>query len=289
MSRTPVFKRVVFGMHHGTPDDDALRSVAEFAKIMQMSLLGLYAEDPQLIGLAALPFVREFRPLGGGWRPLDVDRLSREIRLAAECVEQQFARTAEEMSIDSDFMVVKGSASNMIATISEAGDIVVVAEPTSPADRATHQPTMLAEAAFRSAAAVLFLPHRVARRTGPIVAIATEAGDLAVRAAIDVATAVGEKLVLVATDPAAGQKSALGNHNGPIGLEVERLAPKLARLTDAVGVCSAVAHVAERLVVMTRGAFDDAVPAMVAAMRHVPVLVVEPPARRDPDEAPSTG
>lgn len=65
MSRKSPFKRIVVGMHHGAPDDDTLRAVAELAELMHMPLLGLYAEDPGLLDLAGLPFAREFRPLGG--------------------------------------------------------------------------------------------------------------------------------------------------------------------------------------------------------------------------------
>jgi len=276
----PAFKRIVLGMHHEAPDDDSLRIVAEFAEIMHMPLLGLCAEDPVLIGLARLPFAREFRPLGGGWHPLDVDRLRLDVRLAAERLEHRFARTVKDLSIDTSFRVVKGSISQMIAAVSEAGDIVVVTESVNPADRATHQSAVLVEAAFRSDAAVLLLPHRIARRGGPVVAIATEADDTTVRAAAGIAAAIGERLVLVESGQAAGHQPALRNH-GLVDFEVEHLVPKIARVTDAAGICSVLAHCAERLVVMTRGAFDDATPAMVASLRHIPVLVVEPPAQHD--------
>lgn len=135
--------------------------------------------------------------------------------------------------------VVKSSTSNMIAALSEAGDIVVVTEPADPADRATHQAAVLVNAAFRSDAAVLLLPHHIARRGGPIVGIATEADDPAVRAAAGVAAAIGEKLVLVESDQAAWRQSALSDP-GVADLEVERLAPKLVRLTDSSGICSAL-------------------------------------------------
>jgi hypothetical protein len=269
MSKSAPFKRIVLGVNHGAPDDNILRTVAELAEVMNMPLLGLYAEDPGLIDVAGLPFVREFQPLGGGWRSLDVDRLSREVELAAGRLEQRFSRSVKDLSIETSFRVIKSSTSNMIATISEAGDIVVVAEPANPADRATHQSAVLIEAALRSDAAVLLVPHRIARRGGPIVAIATEPDDAAVRAAAGIAVAIGEKLVLVESNRAADQQFAPG-------LEVEHLTPKIARLTDAAGICSALAHVAERLVVMTRGVFDDAAPGIVASMRHIPVLIVEP-------------
>jgi len=228
------------------------------------------------------------RALGGGWRRLDVEQLSHEVKLEGERLEYRFAKSVKDVSIDSSFRVVRSSASKMITTFSEAGDIVVVTEPVNPADRATHQAAVLVEAAFRSDAAVLLLPQRIARRGGPIVAIATEADDPAVRAAAGIAAAIGEKLVLVESDQAARHQSTLSDRAGA-DLEVERLVAKSMRLTDATAICAALSHVAERLVVMTRGAFDDAVPAMVASMRHIPVLVAEPAADRSQNgEAPAS-
>jgi len=280
MSAKPAFKRIVLGMHHGAPDDDSLRIAAEFAEVMQMPLLGLYAEDPGLIGLAGLPFVREFQMLGGGWRPLDVERLSDEVKLAAGQLERRFARIVKDLSVETSFRVVKGATSNVFAAISEAGDIVVVSEPANPADRATYQSAVLIDAAFQSNAAVLLLPHHLARQSGPVVAIATEADDPAVRAAAGIAAAVGEKLIVIEATEAEGSQST-PRDLGMSGLAVEHVAPPFGRLTDAPEICSAIAQVTERLVVMTRGALDDAVPAMVAATRHIPVLVVEPSARPD--------
>jgi hypothetical protein len=287
MSRKPPFKRIVLGMHHGAPDDDTLRTVAELAELMHMPLLGLYAEDPVLVSLASLPFMREFRALGGGWHPLDVEQLSHEVRLAGERLEHRFARTVKNVPIDSSFRIIRGSTSKMIAAFSEAGDIFVVTEPANPADRMTHQAAVLIEAAFRSDAAALLLPHRLARRRGPIVAIATEADDPAVRAAAGIAAAIGEKLVLVESDQAAGHQSVLSDR-AVADLEVERLASKSMRRIDATAICSSLSHVAERLVVMTRGAFGDAVPAMVASIRHIPVLVAEPADRSQNAEVPAS-
>jgi len=69
-----------------------------------------------------------------------------------------------------------------------------------------------------------------------------------------------------------------GEHGeSPVG----RLPPERLYRIAAPEICSAIAQVTERLVVTTRGALDDAVPAMVASTRHIPVLVVEPSARPD--------
>ncbi len=97
------FKRMVLGMHHEVPDEESLRKVAELAQILNVPLLGLCAEDPELIGVAALPFVREFRTLGGGWRPLDAEQLRRDVKLAAEHLERRFAKAVRDLTIDASF------------------------------------------------------------------------------------------------------------------------------------------------------------------------------------------
>jgi hypothetical protein len=101
------------------------------------------------------------------------------------------------------------------------------------------------------------------------------------------AAPIGEKLVPVEFDQAARHQSVLSGR-AVADLEVERLASNSMRLIDATAICSALSHVAERFVVMTRGAFGDAVPTMVASIRHIPVLVAEPADRSQNAEVPAS-
>ena len=53
-------------------------------------------------------------------------------------------------------------------------------------------------------------------------------------------------------------------------------------LPDPAICAQAFRQTQERLVVMTRGAFEDATASAIAAARRVPVLVIEPPTGTKP-------
>jgi hypothetical protein len=53
------------------------------AALLRAQLCGLFIQGDELSSLAGLPFAREFRPLGGGWRSIDQNELSRELEAAA--------------------------------------------------------------------------------------------------------------------------------------------------------------------------------------------------------------
>ena len=62
-----------------------------------------------------------------------------------------------------------------------------------------------------------------------------------------------------------------------LGLAVERISAARTALPDPAICAQAFRQTQERLVVMTRGAFEDATASTIAAARRVPVLVIEPP------------
>jgi hypothetical protein len=76
-----MFKRLVVGLEPSAPDR-AMRLAVELAELLDLDLLGLFLEDPGLRDLAAIPFVREFRSLGGGWRPIEIDQLTHDLEVA---------------------------------------------------------------------------------------------------------------------------------------------------------------------------------------------------------------
>ena len=104
------------------------------------------------------------------------------------------------------FEVVRGSATETIAALSHAGDIVVVMQPATPAERATQQFSSFQEAALRSAAAVLIFPPRLARQSGAVVAIAAVPNDPSVQAASEIARALNEDLVIMEISAGAAGK-----------------------------------------------------------------------------------
>lgn len=274
------FKRLVLALQPAAPDR-GLQVAAELADLLQVELLGLCLEDSGLRDLAGLPFAKEFRGLSAGWQPIDLERLSRDLELAARGLERMFDAAVKELSTTARFEVMRGRLAESIAAISRSGDIFVVMEPVSPAERATSQFAGLSEAAFSSTAAVLLVPQRIVRRKGPIVAIAAMPDDPSIHAAAALAIAAKEELVIIDANHHQVSIDTARLSGGETGLKVAQLVAAKTAFPDPAACTQAFRHLQERLIVMTRGAFDDSVASIIASARRVPVLVIEPPKRED--------
>lgn len=273
-SQSPSFKRLVLGLQPNAANR-SMRFAAELADMLQLELLGLFLDDSSLRDLAHFPFVREFRGPAGGWQPIDIERVSRDIEVAAGNLKRIFEQATQELEMAARFEVARGSLAESIAAISRADDILAIVEPFNPAERATSQFAWLSEAAFRSRAAVLLVPSRIRRSRGPIVAIAAAADDPSIHAAARLAIAAREELVIIDADHRQAGENYARKLAGETGLQEEQIAAARSAFPDPVACAQAFRHLQERLVVMSRGAFDPAVASTVAAARQVPVLVIE--------------
>ncbi len=257
MTHALEFRRIVLGLPYRVPPH-AVQLAAEFARLLRLDVHGLFAEEESLRGLAALPFAREFHPLGGGWRPLDIEQLSRDLDIAKRNAEKAFAETAKTLETACRFEVVRGSMAETLASISRASDIVLITEPETEAERITAQFRSVVDAAMRSLAAVLLVPSRVARRSGVIVAVAAGPGDPSIEVAKALAGAANTDLVVVEPFKSGGE-----------GPRAE------ARRTPTIWqVGSALEKIRERLIVMTRS--EESPPSIIASLRRVPILILEP-------------
>jgi len=283
--RSHAFKRLVLGLQPGA-SGRAMKAAVEFADLLGLDLLGLFLEDPHLKELAGMPFLREFKLLGGGWRPIDLDRLSRDFELAARNAERIFAEAARELSTKWQFEVVRGLTRENFASVSRSGDIIMIVQPANPAEHATRQFAWLAEAAFRSASAVMLAPPQAVRPAGPIIAIAASPHDPAIRTAATIATAVGEELVIVQAYTGVADDGVRKLSEQP-GLKISKVAAGLNLLLDPSSLSSLLGQLKGRLLVLTRGA--TAIDALVLAglFRHMAVLAIEP-ADTLPNAAPQT-
>jgi hypothetical protein len=173
------------------------------------------------------------------------------------------------------FEVLRGATAEILTSISCTEDILMIVEPAHAADRATRQFTAMSEAAWRSRAAVLLVPPRLARAAGAIVAIAAAPDDPAIEAAAAIAAAAAEELVIVELPPGAGSRSAT-EFAGATGARPRILRVPPGTASHRAAVLAALGPLRERLVVMTRAGTDGAIAALIASQRGVPVLVVEP-------------
>jgi hypothetical protein len=261
-----------------------VRLAVELADLLHLELLGLFLEDTSLRDLAHIPFAREFRPLGGGWHTIELDRLSHDFELAARNIERMFTSAARHLTTKHQFEVARGPTAKTIATISRTDDIIMIVEPIRPAERATQQFSWLMEAAFQSAAAVMLVPPNIVRTKGPIVAIAATPDDPSIQAAAAIAVASKEDLVIIEADGHGTDGQYIQTVVADSGLSIKRIAATKVVLPDPATCAQPFRQTQERLIVMTRAAFEDVVALTIAAARRVPVLVIEPPAA--PNSAP---
>ena len=252
-----------------------MRLAADLAGLLNLELLGLFLEDSCLRDLAAIPFAREIRSLGGSWHRLNLDELTQDLDLAARNAERMFAEVAKRLPIKCQFEVMRGATAESISAISRTDDIVMVTEPINAAERATGQFQWLVEAAFQSAAAVLLAPTQIARNTGPVVAIAASADDPSLRAAALIANAAKEKLVVLDVGKIGAGDPSIKRLADGLGLAFEYIAAGDIRLSDRDSCAQALRGLQERLVVMTRNALAHNVATSIASARHIPVLVIE--------------
>jgi hypothetical protein len=262
MTRAPLgFTRMVLGLHQSAPRRATALAV-EFAALFDIELLGLFIEDLGLRHLSGIPFAREISSLGGGWRPIEPARATREPNLAAGDVERRFAEAARGLG-RRQFEVVRAGAAEAFAAILRSGDIVAIGAPLAAAERAAEPFASLLEAAYRSSAAVLLAPARPARSAGPIAAIAAGPDDPSIAAAAAIAEATGEDLVVVDLRAGAAED----------WLAARRAAgPGLAFSDEALP--QALQALRERMAVVSRGAVANRIALTIAATRGLPTLSV---------------
>jgi hypothetical protein len=176
--------------------------------------------------------------------------------------------------------VVRGFAADAFAAISRSGDIVVIMEPASPAERMTQQFLRMQEAGFPSAAAVLIMPPQLARRSGAVVAVAATPNDPSIQPAAEIAAALKQDLLIIEVSQDLRPQESMVEI---VDLKTKRVFVDKDALSRAPAIASVFRQLNERLVVITRGAFGEEVPSLIASLRSVPVLVIEAAERSDED------
>jgi len=199
----PDFKRMLLRLPHDRQDYAAVGVIAELADLFGVDLIGTYVEDLDLRGLTDLPNVREFR--AGAWRPFSSEQLAQDVALAAREAERLFLKNAGQYRPKLSFRLAQRTDSRE----ADIEDIIVVIEPNSAIERATHQFTKLVEAAFRSTSSILLVPSHARRPAGPIIVVTSGPDDPATAAALAVASSSRERLILIPSQPSLSLSSVL--------------------------------------------------------------------------------
>jgi hypothetical protein len=268
-SRGHGFKRLVLGLRPG-PSHPAVKLGVQLADVLQIDLLGLFLDDANLRQLAGIPFARELRSLGGGWQPIESDRLTRELELAARNTERLFVEAARPLGARGRFEVMQAVTAEAVTSVSRADDIVMISDPSRFVD--PQQFLSFSRAALQSDASIMFAPPCPARSSGPVVAIAPRAGDPSVDVAAAIAVAAGEDLIVVGE----GASGTFGRSEGKSSVHARVHVQRTYGFGDARALDHALQDLRERLLVCTRGGISDDTARSLAALRRLPVLLIGP-------------
>ncbi len=271
------FKRVVLGLHLGRADPSSLRLAAELADLLDIDLSGLFIIDEGLLATAELPFARELRRLGGGWHPLRTDQLGQHLEGAARQARQLLAQAAKTWRITTSFEIARGSTARVLATVPQLGDILIITEPGTPAERLSEPFASLLDRALQSAAYVMLIPARLERTRGPVIAIAMTPTDASVAIAAAIAAAAKETLIVVETYGREAGEAVGAAVFAAAGLAVTRMTVPGAAAPDRDKIATLLGRLNERFVVMSRDAAREKFPpSLIVAERRVPVLIDRP-------------
>lgn len=109
------------------------------------------------------------------------------------------------------------------------------------------------------------------------MAVAAASDDPSIQAAASIAMAAGAELVIVEARESVALDSHIQKLASETGLTIRHVALGESLLFGSATFSPTFHELHERLVVMTRGVFEDAVTLTIASARRVPVLIVEPP------------
>jgi len=238
------FTRIVLGLDQRALDRTALRFAADFAKLLQLDLVGLFAEDPSLARLSDMPDLREFRLLEKQWRSIEGRSLTGDVERCVEVARRALDETARTIGVSRHFEVVRARLLEAVGSISRQQDIVMVSESRAAPHLPGESFAEIVAAALATPAAVLVVPSRIARQHGPILAISETGDDTNLASARAIAAAANERLTIIA----------------PRDVDLAQPWP-----VDRVG---------ERLIVMPRRIGGGLTAVSVSSRRRVPVLVL---------------
>jgi hypothetical protein len=259
------FQRVVLGLQHHSAKQ-GLSLAIEMAALLRLDLCGFFVKEESLGRLAALPFSRELRPLGGGWRPLDEAGLAQDLELAAIRAQRLFEETVKGRGVTSQFQVVNGSLLETLALLSRGGDIVVLSTPSGTAALGAPALPALVETAIRTTGAVMLVSEGARWRRGPIVALATTRDDPSINVAAGIAAQAKDELFVF---EAYGPRPSVTED---AGIKARRLAGEISGSLASPHVISSLESSGGRLVVLREGSGSEAV--MLGSRLRIPVLIV---------------
>jgi len=268
---TSDFKRMVLGLPHSAADYEGIETAAVLAETLGLDLLAALIEDAGLLGLAGQPYARELRPLGAGWQPVDAVRFGQELQQAADAMRLRFFERLRARNVRKRFQISRGTAAQVIGSLVQPTDIVVLFESRHPAERIAQQTADLVEAAFATASTIMIVPCHIARRYGPVVVLAAAPDDVNVRIAAAIASAAKEHLVVLNL---SGRSLTIGDEVLARSVHIEEITVHES-LADPRAIAAVLAGINERLLVAPLAPFQRRALQAIASLRGVPVLITD--------------
>jgi len=263
------FERMVIGLLQGTGSNPAIRAAADLAEFLNIELLGAFIADASLHSLIGLPG-RELRMLDLQWQPVDLARISRDVEHVVDFARNRFVENVGKRSIRARFDIIAGA--HVLNSLIRPDDIVVVIEPAHPGEKITQQFLGLLDAVFETAAAILVFPDRILRARGPIVATATSSDDPSITAALEIAAALRERLIIAAQPGVLPSAEFLADAKR-LGVDVEQTTDDSTAVDAAAPVLSS-SRPQGRLRVVSRSRRPDDVRELFSTLHGTPLLLV---------------
>jgi len=152
----------------------AVDAVIDLARALGAELQAVLIEDMATLALAELPSPRAFDQRVSLWRDVPRAELLRELELASAALRRRL-EAASRAGLHAQVTEVRGGPTAVLGQVAQAGDLLVVTEPSDPMARWVQPFTGLLDAALAAPAALLYLPHQGARGSGPIAALGSGA------------------------------------------------------------------------------------------------------------------
>lgn len=119
-------RRIMVALDTSPQSVEALAAAVRLATALKAELRGVFVEDSDLLGLTALPFVREVQIISARVQALDIEHLSRELRGLAMRAQRLFEEQARAAGLSWSFTTVRGRVSNALMAAAEDADLVTV-------------------------------------------------------------------------------------------------------------------------------------------------------------------
>lgn len=124
--KASAIRRVLVAVDASEPSGAAAEMAAELAALLEVTLAGLFVEDPRLLELAELPLARRLDPLSAAPLPLERPALERTLRAQAERARRRLAAVASRAGAAWSFRVARGAVESEILAAADPGDVVAV-------------------------------------------------------------------------------------------------------------------------------------------------------------------